>query len=59
MSTTTPADWLEAGFDLRASILGPDPESKGSFVTFKSIMDAGFPMRITAADYEDPDGLWL
>ncbi len=59
MSTKTPADWLEAGFDLRASILGPDPESNGSLLSFKSIMDAGAAMRIREIDYDDPDGLWL
>lgn len=53
---TTPAEWL-----LRWYESAPRGCRTGihRLLTFKSVIDAGTPMRVVQADYADPERWWL
>jgi hypothetical protein len=56
-SVQTPAEWLLEQYD-NAGLSLPSPDEYGHVViqpiyTLKNPLDAGHPMRVTAADYRD------
>jgi hypothetical protein len=47
--------WTIQVFDAKA----PGPAVIKPMIQLRSIMDAGTPMRVTLADYADPERWWL
>jgi hypothetical protein len=59
--TSTPAiEWLKATFNIRyRKAFDHAFRNVGPMIRLKSDMDAGQPMRVTSADYADPQRWWL
>jgi hypothetical protein len=65
MTSTAALDWLDDAFtelwatgDYLATDT-PGPVSINPMIELRSVMDAGEPMTITQADYQDPGRWWL
>ena len=56
-NTETPAQWLIRQFD-HAQLAGRTVVTQ-PMLKLKSNLDAGHPMRVTAADYRQPGRCWL
>jgi hypothetical protein len=64
MTSTLTRDWLNDHRADRCPICVLDAKAPGPavikpMIQLRSIMDAGTPMTVTAADYADPERWWL